>query len=165
MIATERRRPSAVRSLALVALSLSSSSLGAACTFPNVTFETGDATAGDSAADGAGDAIEPDGRDAEGQDSGNDAVSPVDSGVDASVDTGMPPMDSGGLIDGPDCNCAASQMYPTTVTCTSLAGIGCAGEGFMGAVTCGTQAEYYMCLGSLLNCGAMPVGSKTQQCK
>jgi hypothetical protein len=105
-------------------------------------------------------------------DAGSDVSNPVDA-ADAGVpedaaqdaaDAGSP-TDSGGTTDGPNCDCGASQMYPTA-NCRGLVGLGCTGDGFMPGVACGTSAEYYVCTGTLLvGCNSQPSGLRVQQCQ
>jgi hypothetical protein len=198
-----KKRPSAaVRRVALVALC--ASSLAAACSFPDVSFEGagGDGTTGSDASQdsttgegsvgfdtGGGDEGVP-GTDAPvgdgpraadvgaetgadvgaetGVDAGADGA-PVDSGPDTgsapdAADTGAP-KDSGSVTDGPNCDCAASQMYATGITCTGILGI-CAGkQGFMTTPACGESADFFTCASGLASCTQDDLGPRVQQCQ
>jgi hypothetical protein len=185
------RRPSAAAgTLALVGLC--ASSFGAACTFPDVTFEDGglggdgttspDATSesggGNDGTTGADSIVQVDGAMDAGSDAGVDSVAPVDAGadvltppdagheagggMDAAAETG-PRMDSG--TDGPNCNCPASQMLPTNLTCPSVLGINCTGSGFTNSPACGTSANYYSCVRGTLQCITQYEGPMVQECQ
>jgi hypothetical protein len=195
-----KKRPSAaVRRVALVALC--ASSLAAACSFPDVTFEDGGVGDGTTGSDASQDSTTSEGSVAfdtgggdegvtgtdapvgdgpraadvgveagaeTGVDAGVDAA-PVDSGPDVSsvpdaADTGVP-KDSGGVTDGPNCDCAVSQMYATGITCTGVLGI-CAGkQGFMTTPSCGESADFFTCASGLGSCTQDDLGSRVQQCQ
>jgi hypothetical protein len=99
----------------------------------------------------------------------NEGAPATDSSVDAfasdgngTTDTGREP-DAGS--DGPNCNCAASAMYPTNVSCGLLVGLVCAQpEGFSTNPPCGTSADYVVCTPNGLACGATH-STRVQQCR
>jgi len=188
----KRRRPSATaRTLALAGLC--ASSLAAACGFVEVTYtdagagnqeasssggiSTGEGSVGDEASGGndgtvgsdapmdAGTDTRSDAGVNPGVDSGMDTGAPPDAGHDAAQDTGAPPMDSSGISDGPNCDCAANRMLPTNLTCSSILGITCTGSGFAGSPACGTSANYYTCTNGTLQCTMQYEGPRTQECQ
>ncbi|MGO9837970.1 MAG: hypothetical protein ACLP1X_27620 [Polyangiaceae bacterium] len=138
----------------------------------SVGFDTGggdEGVTGTDAPGGDGREVADVGADA-GPGDAADAGAPLDSGQDASgvpdaADTGTP-KDSGGVTDGPNCDCAASSMFKTGISCAGLLGIGCTGtQGFMSTPSCGQTADFFMCTGGVLSCTTVDNGPRVQQCQ
>jgi len=171
-----------VRTLAI--LGLGAGALVAACSFPDVTFRA-DASVGDGAIDGTGEDVTTGDGSAEG-DGGLDARGAADA-ADASDAPGTPAdaadaspaqdaapdvssardamVDAPGAVDGPNCDCAASAMLPTNLSCLGVGALGCTGSGFKGAPACGTSGQYLTCSSVLLACSAQDAGTRVQECQ